>query len=448
MDNEDRIKAWREQRAAGILPTDPQATALQLAFTKTAALVGESNVSVHTLLRVALDSLAAFPQNGSGERRSVYDRMSAGAQTGIDERGLSETTADYWRRRIGFVIRGLENDIRRRVDVFIDGYAPEGLAETDEKLLVRYRNQVRRQRADKIREDRRRATRENVYHAIPMPPEDASDLAMLRPMLEHLHATQRPAGAYVPRILTILPLFYLRLQIIQSDSRIALLWTLFGPVTLMIVISSLYFLSGIHYVLGMDVLTFTLTGSVTWIMFRIIVFRSAESYFGGRAFFSLEPISPYIMAVVNATFYMIVYMTVLIVLVTGGHLLGFVSLPHDIIGVAVCIAGVAAVASSFGLVFAAIATKWEYFMRFAPVIERALQLFSSVFFVSEQLPEMYRKYILWWPLSHGLQLLRSCYFEVYKSTDASITYFVVSIIMFVTAGFIADRLARSNVQPM
>jgi capsular polysaccharide transport system permease protein len=448
MSNDDRIKAWREQRRAGVLPTDPQATALRQAFSRTAALVGDADATVHSILRVALDSLAAFAEKDLGERRALYERMSAGVQAGIEERRLSPSAAEYWTRRIALVTRAIENDIRRNVDVFAGSYAQDALIEADQQLLARRRSQLRRERADKLREERRRATREDIAHTIPMPPEDASDLAALRPLLNRLHATQRPVGAYVPRILTVLPLFYLRLQIIQSDSKIALIWVFFGPVVLMTIISSLYFLSGQHFIMGMDVLSFTLSGSVTWIMFRMIVFRSSESYFGGRVFINLEPVTPLMMALVNSAFYLVVYLFVMTVLIVAGHLIHVITIPDNIPGVIACVAGVGAVAASFGLVFAGIASRWEYFIRFAPMIERALQLFSGVFFVSEQLPEMYRKYVLWWPLSHGFQLLRSAYFVAYKSHDASLTYFLVSIIMFLAAGLVADRLARSNIQPM
>ena len=448
MDNDDRIKVWRQQRRAGVLPTDPHATALNQASTRAAALVGEADGSIHPLLKVALDALKGIPERDPGERRALYDRLSGGVRAGIEQRGLSGASANFWTRRTGLIIRGLEADLRRDVDVFADGYAPEGLVEADLRLRTALRSHMRRERTEGLRHERRRATREGVAHAIPLPPDEAADVVVLRTLQDRLHAGQRPTDTYVPRVLTIIPLLVLRLNLIQADSKIALFWTFVGPVILMAVISSLYFVNGINYVMGMDVLTFTLTGSVPWIMFRMIVFRSSESYFGGRQFFSLEPITPLIMAFVNSTFYLVIYLFVLTVIVTIGHLIGIISLPNNIIGVLACIIGIALVAASFGLLFAGVASRWEYFMRFAPVIERSLQLFSSVFFVSEQLPEMYRKYILWWPLSHGFQLLRSCYFTVYKSTDASVSYFVISIILFVTAGLIADRLARSNIQPI
>jgi capsular polysaccharide transport system permease protein len=449
MDNEDRIKAWRERRRAGILPTDPQATALSLAFTRTGALVGDQTAGIQAILRLALDGLEAFPGADVGQRRALYARMTEGVQAGAKERDLSEATTDYWTRRVQLVVRSVEADIRKGVDVFAEGYAPDGLAEADARFLARFRSIARRERAQSLREQRRHATREDIVHTVPMPPEDAADLAQLRPLLTYLHATQRPTGGgQVPRILTIFPLFLLRLEIIQADSRIALLWAFVGPITMVTILSAVYFVNGMSFILGMDVPSFSVGGVVTWYMFRIIVFRSSESYFSGRPFLHLEPVTPLAMALINSVFYLIIYTCILFIMIYVGHAIGVVSIPNDPLGVIACISGVAAIAAAFGLLFAGIASKWEFFLRLAPPIERFLQLFSSVFFVSEQFPAMYRKFILWWPLSHGLQLLRSAYFAAYKSTDASPTYFILGIIVFILIGLAADRLARPNVQPM
>jgi len=252
----------------------------------------------------------------------------------------------------------------------------------------------------------------------------------------------------VPRLLTFGPLFYLQLLIIQSDSRIALLWSFVGPTVLMVIISSVYILNGVNFVMGMSVVAFTLTGTVIWVMFRQIVFRSSAAYFAwSRQWINLRAYSPLVMSASSSSVYTMFYLFVFFAMMGLGHLAGVVPMPYHVVGVLGCIVGIAIIAQAMGLFFGAIATKWDYFMRFAPAIERALQVVSSVFFVSEQLPSQYRKYVLWDPLAHGFQLLRSAYFSNYKSHDASIVYFLGAIVMFVVVGLISDRLARPNLQP-
>ena len=86
--------------------------------------------------------------------------------------------------------------------------------------------------------------------------------------------------------------------------------------------------------------------------------------------------------------------------------------------------------------------------KIAPIIERFLQIFAAVFFVSEQFPEQLRPWLLWSPLAHGMQLLRSAYFQAYESHDASLGYFLTSLVFMMVIALVAERLARPNVQPM
>ncbi|MET3524073.1 ABC transporter permease [Mesorhizobium abyssinicae] len=445
MTNQDRIEGWRKKRQAGLMPTDPQANALSAAFTQIRALVGEPNRDIRTIVQIILNGLPAFP---NADRRELYQRVHDGTDAAIKERGLSEIAADYWTRRVKGAVRMLEADLRKGVDVFASGYLPNGLAEFDAKLEAGYRLRLRQMRVTRARKERRRATREDRAHVIPVLPDEAADLARLRPLLDYLHAVQRPTHhGTVPRFQTIGPLFFLRLLLIQADSRIALIWLFVGPLVIMVLWSSMYILNGMRFVLGMDTVTFTLTGVVVWVMLRQIVFRSSEAYVSARGWLNLEPISPVLLSVMTGGVYLLVYLFVLSAMIGFGRFLGVISLPDDVLGALSCIAGIAVIAVSMGIIFASIASRWHYFMRFSSAIERFLQVFSSVFFVSEQLPYEYRSYFLWCPLAHGFQLLRSAYFVAYKSQDASPNYFLVSITVFVISALVADRLARPNLQP-
>ena len=96
----------------------------------------------------------------------------------------------------------------------------------------------------------------------------------------------------------------------MAKARIALLWALVGPVVLLTLISSLYILMGTHYILGMDVQTFSLLGATTWIMFRQIIFRSSAAYISARGLLNFQGVTPLMCALVQALIYVSVYMVV------------------------------------------------------------------------------------------------------------------------------------------
>jgi ABC-type polysaccharide/polyol phosphate export permease len=143
-----------------------------------------------------------------------------------------------------------------------------------------------------------------------------------------------------------------------------------------------------------------------------------------------------------------VYLVVFGVLICAGSALELITLPESWAGFLFFVVAMGGAGAAMGVLFGSIATGWHFFLRLAPVIERFLQIFSSVFFVSEQLPEQLRPWLLWSPFAHGMQLLRSVYFSNYKSQDASLSYFLTALVFLAVVSLAAERLARSNVQPM
>ena len=462
---EERIRAWREQRRARSQRKEPHADLLPQIKAKIGALALRSRTTPQEILQIALDALQAVAADNARERRAIYDCM----REGLAEANLSESAADFWARRTQNVVRSLEIDIRKgTIDVFAPGYSPDGLAETDAQLRKAQRLLTQRKNA----QDRRGNVQqeEDAPEPLPLPgvsshrqgtksrerepasqlsPQELADKELLAAMLLQIRASQRECEpGPVPLIFTVWPLLKLRVSLVQADSRIALLWSFLLPMTMVIIMSAMYIITGVRFVLGMDVETFSLLGMVNWYMFRIIIFRSSEAYFGGRPFLNMEPVTPLMMALVNSVFYFIVYVVLLSILISVGHAFDILSAPDNVPGVAAYMFGIAVIAASLGLLFGSIASYWHFFLRLAPPIERFLQLFSSVFFVSEQIPAPYRHFILWWPMSHGLQLLRSCYFPQYESHDANPYYFIGSVVVFFVIGLLADRLAKSNVHPM
>jgi ABC-type polysaccharide/polyol phosphate export permease len=71
-----------------------------------------------------------------------------------------------------------------------------------------------------------------------------------------------------------------------------------------------------------------------------------------------------------------------------------------------------------------------------------------VILVTEQLPADYRPYLLWSPLAHAMQLLRSAYFEGYKSEDASAAYFFIGFGVMVIVAVMAQQSVRARAIPV
>ncbi|WP_044042257.1 ABC transporter permease [Caballeronia insecticola] len=444
MSNEGRIKNWQARRQSGAY--QPGAGAVE----PTARSSHTSTPMPVTTLGRILDALSVSPHETPLERRRVYEMLQAEGIREALQASLDEALVDLQRRQWRTAIRLVEDDIRAGVDVFREGYAPAALASAEARLADAYAKHERRRVEQETRDARRRATRDDVALKIDLAPADAADLDVLRASANLLHARQRASHVCVGRSnpQALLPLLILQLQMIQGESRFALIWALVGPAVLLTLISSLYFLMGTHFVLGMDVPTFSLLGATTWIMFRQIIFRSSASYVSARGLLNLQGVTPLMGALVQSIIYLAIYMIVFAILIVAGHCFDIVTLPSNWAAFLCFVASMGMAGAAMGLIFGAIATEWRFFLKLGTALERLLEIFSSVFFVSEQLPEQYRAYVLWSPFAHGMQLLRSVYFDSYHSSDASLTYYVMSLVILVSVALGVERFARSNVQPM
>jgi ABC-type polysaccharide/polyol phosphate export permease len=447
MNNDDRINAWRERRAA----TSAPGAGITIPIAEAAMnVVGDVPVAITFIQALVRDALASAARDTVAERRAVYEQIQDGIQQGIDRRNPPQELAEVYRRQLRIVVRLLEADIRQGVDVLATGYMPQTLVFESARLLTGYERRVAQRKSNDARAARRLASERDEPLEMALSPMQREELDAFRARMLRLHARQTTQGESVSslRLGAVLPLLGFAFHLIHSESRVALLWALFGPAVLLSLISSMYFLMGLHYVLGMDVPTFSLIGATTWIMFRQIIFRSSTCYVSSRSLINIGCVTPLTLTLVQGLVYLIIYLAVYAALLTLGYSIGLITLPYSWAGFALFVVLMAVGGASIGLIFGSIATSWPYFLRFAAVIERFLEVFSGVFFVSEQFPVQYRGYFLWSPFAHGMQLLRSSYFFSYTSRDASLGYFLSALVFLFVIALIAERSARTRVTPM
>lgn len=373
------------------------------------------------------------------QRRDVFLAAEAGLARELD--GLDAEEADYRRRLLRTVWRFLETDLRSGRDIFADGYFPEGLRQAAGRLKAA-RDQRNARRL--VAQNRKRSGRRHAATG-----EQLALAAHLRRGLAAIDAGHPGHAAHPARgFIELRALLIMQFQIIAAESRFAILWMLLAPVVLLMLISTVYFLLQTTYIFNMDVPTFALLGSCTWIMMRQVIFRVSGSLVGNRAVINLPPVRPFDAAITMAVLYLIIYAFVFFMLFVVGtltHVTTFIT--GNPLLVAVYFLGMWAFAVGVGFLFGGVAAPAPFFLRFAAVIERTLQLFSSVFFVSEQLPESFRPFVLWCPTAHGMQLLREAYFPGYVSTDASPAYFWISVVVALGAGLATATAALPNIKP-
>jgi ABC-type polysaccharide/polyol phosphate export permease len=448
---EDRIAAWRARRqqqdaaraAHGDLPVD-----LAVIAAKAEHLGSGDDESAETILEMVLESLRSERHESVGERRKIYDAVARGVERGVEQIDPQSDYAELRRRQLRAIIRLIEADARARPVEFEQGYRPPGFDEAMKPLVDGYRRRKKIAQEAEVTRARRQAVLADEAYTIAVPEEEEGDLVYLRDLLSRVDARRTARiGLDYQNWRALRSLLRYQFAVLRSESRVALLWTLIGPAVLMGLLMSAYFISGVHSILNMDVPTFAMIGSTSWFMFRNIIFRTTASFHAQRTMLNLRAYTPAMLGLGQGLIYMAAYSVVYISLIGGGYLAGVFTLPADVPGVVFWLVCIGLCALAIGVIFGSISVVWPYFPRFAPAIERALQIVSSVIIVSEQLPVQYRWVLLWSPLAHAEQLLRSAYFAAYKSEDADPQYFFINLGLLVIAAIVSQRLVRSRSAP-
>lgn len=385
-----------------------------------------------------------LPENSTAGRRQIYkafERELLDHQKRLSTFPL-DSEQDFEFRMLRQTIRYLEQDIIAGVDITAPGYFPDGLVEIRRRLLI---SRARGAVATTDQEQILAGAREDTSPANSL---DSCLWQMLACLDTRNEEKDRKHHRPVDSLWALRALLIYQFQLIAGESRVAIVWMLVQPAVLLALISMMYFVIGTNRVLNMDVPTFALLGAGTWIMCRQVIFRISTQIAHHRFLINFPTVSPLMQGLTQGILYLLIYTVSLIVLIAAGRSIDMTSLPDHPLMVGAYGIGMWFFAVSVGFIFGGIAIFWPYFLRFATVLERAIQLFSSVAFVSEQLPEEYRGWLTWSPTSHGLQLMRSFYFDSYPSVDASASYFWTAILFLTCGAFLFERLVRPYMQPI
>ena len=239
------------------------------------AALFEAQAKPAVLLKPLLARLQGEPHDSVAARRTVYEAVQAELDAEIARAGVDETLADFPGGGCASSC-GCSNRTSARASRYSSratcrpGWKPRTSAWR--RRTRGARNGAGRTRA--TRDATPRATTSRWKWSCPGRGRRPGDPAGQAEWPACAASAARGRRGW-PSGRTLLALFVYQLHVMHGESRIALLWALVGPVVLLTLISSLYILMGTHYILGMDVQTFSLLGATTWIMFRQIVFRSS-----------------------------------------------------------------------------------------------------------------------------------------------------------------------------
>ncbi len=231
-----------------------------------------------------------------------------------------------------------------------------------------------------------------------------------------------------------------------GTNQLGYLWAFANPLMFIGMFAVMFHVTGRTLPQGMDTLTFLATGVLTHKFFLDVSGRSMSAIAGNRSLLFYPHVRPLdlIFARVQLEFATLAVVFVGVILANGlwNQHLQIDSLLMVVLG-AVLATGLGA---TLGLTLCSLSVFSNSVERLAPPMMRPLFWTSGVFFTANELPPAARDFLLWNPVLHCTEIVRSGMFVSYSDSHASIAYPLSWIIGLAFVGLTLERVARRHVE--
>jgi capsular polysaccharide transport system permease protein len=133
-----------------------------------------------------------------------------------------------------------------------------------------------------------------------------------------------------------------------------------------------------------------------------------------------------------------------VVVIAGIVFLGYSEPPDDPVRLAIALGYALLLGMGFGMMNAVFTMLSDMYKRFLDVLSRLIYFCSGVMYMVETMPDEVRVWLVWNPVLHAVELFRTAYFPLYRTSAASTTYILAWALSMCLIGVIAARLAGAR----
>ncbi len=205
--------------------------------------------------------------------------------------------------------------------------------------------------------------------------------------------------------------------------KIGFLWALLEPVLMVTLIVGFMSMARTDSPSGMPLVPFMITGFIPFFMFRNTMNQLKSAISSSRSLLGYPQVTTFDVIIARVLLEAGVMLLVFAVVLTMAHLLGYQFRIENPLGVLVVCLALMALGSGLGFVLAAVIPIIPSVGQVTGlVLGRPLFMASGLFFTASSVPDPYRTWLLYNPIFHLLELLRSYFFYEFESAYANWTY--------------------------
>jgi capsular polysaccharide transport system permease protein len=223
-------------------------------------------------------------------------------------------------------------------------------------------------------------------------------------------------------------------------------WALIGPLLWVGAFAALYHLLGRMAPPGMSVMSFLITGIVTFEMFRNTSNQATGAISGNKGLLFYPQVRPLDLVMARSLLEGMTQIIVFAVLLCGVALYEGRQ-PIDNVLTTITGVGLAiGLGASLGLVSCCLSTMSPTFERIHGMVMRPMFWFSAVFYPIDSVPTGFRDALLYNPVVHAIELVRDGWFPGYQTRHIDPWYPAMWIICLFFLGLSLERVARRSLE--
>ena len=221
--------------------------------------------------------------------------------------------------------------------------------------------------------------------------------------------------------------------------RLGYIWAILEPLIQILFFSLLYTLGSRKVIGGLDVPIFLATGIVPFLYFKKVITQSLGAVAANRNLLIYRQVRVFDLFLVRLIIEATVTFLVFIILVVGALYMGYtVSLTSSLVFLASYLL-LGFLSFGIGLLLGVFKALYPEPGKLVPVVLTPLMFVSGTFFSINDMPEPIQRILLWNPLIHSFELMRSAFSPGYDTSLVNFHYLAMCSLVSIFLGTLTFR---------
>jgi capsular polysaccharide transport system permease protein len=227
--------------------------------------------------------------------------------------------------------------------------------------------------------------------------------------------------------------------------RLGLVWAFLEPMTFVIVISALRSISSGGGLFsgeshGMPYPIFLLLGYIPFMLFSKLLTQGAAAVNANQGLFNYRQVRPIDAILARTLLEVLIFSGVLLIFIALFWWFGFDAIIAAPVRLVVTLALLSMLGGGLGMIICVGQLRFPELGMVVPLLTRPLFFISGLFFSLNDIPSQYHDYLLWNPILHAIELIRTACYPGYNAAFVSMGYLAFIALSTVFFGVAMYRL--------